>query len=89
MVILVDYLVDNFLPEDLLPLLEAKVTRYLGGVGHPRHPSIASLIEDVGVEADHEDKLYRVRRFVEVVSGQRLTPVDPKKRFVVSVSFYS
>lgn len=82
-VVRIDFKLDDDIPRELLAKLEQWFVRYLGGMGHVRHPSLDGLLGPETIREDASNPIYRVQRFVEVVSGLRLLPTEDYRRFTV------
>ena len=66
-------------------LFQDKLMLYLEGLGHPDHWFIRSVVSDTDFEAGRHDPLLRARRFLQLMTGSDLIPIQDNWKLVVSL----
>lgn len=59
------------------------ICRYLRGRGHPDHPRLDGIVTDDMREAVVEDKTYRLRSFLLLMSGSPMLPASESQKLEV------
>ncbi|KAG1719425.1 hypothetical protein EDD22DRAFT_963250 [Suillus occidentalis] len=63
-----------------------RFTRYLRGVGHPKHPAVKEYVSQEQLCADEESTtsiMLRCKQFMLQISGSCILPANPKQNFCV------
>ncbi|TFK81813.1 hypothetical protein K466DRAFT_604199 [Polyporus arcularius HHB13444] len=66
-------------------VFEARLARYLTGLGHPNHPDVREVIGDDMFARDSGDPLLRARLFLHMMTGSDLVPDD--KEWLLKIFF--
>jgi hypothetical protein len=69
----------------LMPRVKEAIKRYLRGIGHPHQAR--DFCDPKTYDSENSDPSLRARRFVKVLSGLDMMPVNESKKFMVFSSF--
>ncbi|KDR69131.1 hypothetical protein GALMADRAFT_215412 [Galerina marginata CBS 339.88] len=69
----------------LMPQIEEAVKRYLRGVGHPLSAISEDYCDLETFQSEKSDPSLRAKRFVKVLSGLEMLPVEEVKKFKVTI----
>jgi LmbE family N-acetylglucosaminyl deacetylase len=69
--------------EDIRDAIVMHICHYLRGHGHPDHPRLDGIVTDDMREAVIEDKTYRLRSFLQLMSGSSMLPASESQKLEV------